>query len=124
MGRGAAIFSISIAMALASKIPTQIGITVSDAISLSTMMGMLLAGSIIRPRILTSTSMSPPFFLDSLAHETVWECRGNPHAAVTTRRRSDGLRSGKIHRLVLAAAAHDLAPRRVLALNHYFHNFS
>ncbi len=31
MGRGADIFSISIAIAFASKIPTQMGITVSDA---------------------------------------------------------------------------------------------
>ena len=61
IGRGAETFSISIAMALASKMPTQIGITVSDATSLSTTMGILVAGSIISPRILTSISMLPFF---------------------------------------------------------------
>ncbi len=58
IGRGAAIFSISMAIALASKIPTQIGITVSEATSLSTTMGIFVAGSIINPRILTSISMA------------------------------------------------------------------
>ena len=43
-------------MAFASKIPTQIGSTRSLATSFRTMMGMLVTGSIIRPRICISTS--------------------------------------------------------------------
>jgi hypothetical protein len=62
MGRGAAAFSISIAIAFTSKIPTQIGMTVSDATSFKTTIGMLVAGSIMSPRILTSISMVA-FFL-------------------------------------------------------------
>ena len=61
MGRGAVIFSISMAIALASKMPTQIGITVSDATSFRTTIGMFVAGSIMSPRIRTSTSMASPF---------------------------------------------------------------
>jgi hypothetical protein len=38
--------------------------------------------------------------------------------------RSDGLRAGKVYRLVLAAAASDLTPRRIDTLNHYFHYLS
>ena len=38
------------------KKPTQIGITASEATSFSTMIGMLVAGSIINPRICISTS--------------------------------------------------------------------
>ena len=55
IGRDADTFSISLKIAFASKIPTQIGMTVSEATSLSTTMGILVDGSIIRPRILTST---------------------------------------------------------------------
>ena len=57
IGRGAAIFSISMAMAFASKIPTQIGMTDSEATSLSMTMGIFVEGSIMSPRILTSMSM-------------------------------------------------------------------
>ncbi len=56
MGRGVVVFSSSRAMALASKMPTQMGRTWSLAMSLRTMMGMLVTGSIMRPRICISTS--------------------------------------------------------------------
>ncbi len=49
MGRGGETFSISSAMALASKTPTQIGSTESLSTSLRTMIGMLVVGSSISP---------------------------------------------------------------------------
>src|SRR5215831_7308427 len=58
MGRGVVTFSISRAMALASYTPTQMGSTVSLPTSFNTTMGMLVTGSIIKPRIFISTSMS------------------------------------------------------------------
>ena len=60
MGRGVVTFSISSAMALASYTPTQMGNTVSLFTSFSTTMGMLLTGSIIKPRIFISTSIADP----------------------------------------------------------------
>src|SRR5438270_10473139 len=56
IGRGIAVFSNSSAIALASKIPTQIGSTRSLPMSFSTMIGIFVTGSIISPRICISTS--------------------------------------------------------------------
>ncbi len=90
IGRSAAAFSISEKMACASKMPTQIGITVSDATSLSTTIGMLVAGSIINPRIRTSTSMSSlscvNTCLDGFASQTVWMRRRDSYLPVTAGR--------------------------------------
>ncbi len=61
MGRAAVIFSISSAIALASKMPTQIGITASEPTSFSTTIGMFVEGSIIKPRIRTSISIRSLF---------------------------------------------------------------
>ena len=51
MGRGVAIFSISRAIALASKIPTQIGRNIPSSWSRRITTGMLETGSISRPLI-------------------------------------------------------------------------
>src|ERR1700733_13272751 len=124
MGRGAASFSISIAIALASKVPTQIGMTVSDATSFRTTIGMFVAGSIMSPRIRTSTSMdSPPaVLLDGYANQAVGKCAGNFHLEVASRSRSNLLRTDEIHWLVLTAASRYLSSGRVLIFNHYFQN--
>src|SRR5205814_7308470 len=57
MGLWGEIFSISSAMAFASKAPTQIGNIVSLFTSFRMIMGVPLLGSIINPLILTSISM-------------------------------------------------------------------
>src|ERR1039458_3825919 len=108
MGRGADTFSISIAMALASKMPTQIGITVSEPTSFSTTMGMLVAGSIISPRIRTSISMdslsrSRTYLLDGLADQTVWMRPSDSHLHIIAWGRRNLLDTSKVHWNVLAA---------------------
>src|ERR1700739_5030885 len=86
IGRGADTFSISIAMALASKIPTQMGITVSEPTSLSTTICMFVDGSIIKPRIRTSMSMGAPLAttLDGLTDEAVGKCVCDFHLHIGT----------------------------------------
>src|SRR5271166_419633 len=115
-------------MALASKIPTQMGMTVSEAMSLRTTMGMLVAGSIIRPRIRTSISMAPlPWFvlvLDGLAHETVRMRRCNFHLEVASGRRSYQLGASEVDRYVLAATSDNLSSRRVEAFDHHLNDLS
>src|SRR5580698_6882097 len=59
MGRGVETFSISNAMALASYTPTQMGSTALPLVSFRITIGMLVTGSIMRPRIFISTSMTP-----------------------------------------------------------------
>src|SRR5271165_1636005 len=129
MGRGAESFSSSMAMALASKMPTQMGMTESEAGSFRTTIGMLVAGSIISPRIRTSMSMESPFpleyaGLDGFAYKTVWMRSGDSHLYVASRRGCYRARPGEIDRLVLAAAAGDLTTCRILAFNHDFHYLS
>ena len=58
IGRGETTLSSCMAMALASKMPTQIGKTASPASFLRMMIGMLETGSIISPLIFISTVMS------------------------------------------------------------------
>jgi hypothetical protein len=61
MGRGVEIFSSSSAMALASKMPTQMGSERFSSSSLNMMMGILESGSSASPRTFISTNMrSPP----------------------------------------------------------------
>ena len=60
MGRGVWTFSIWSAMALASNTPTQIGRSRCPSSSRSTMIGMLVMGSIISPLMLISICMGPP----------------------------------------------------------------
>ena len=66
IGRGVATFSICSAMALASKIPTQIGRTRSPSLSLRITIGMLVTGSTISPLMVISISMALPSSLARL----------------------------------------------------------
>src|SRR5438132_10966620 len=78
IGRGVAIFSSSSEIALASKIPTQIG---SDRLSSSSrrmMIGMLDSGSSASPRTFISTSMRS--LLDQRPAQTVWHRLGDADA--------------------------------------------
>src|SRR5271156_589602 len=93
MGRGVEDFSISRAMALASYMPTQIGSTVSLLTSLRITMGMLLAGSMTRPRIFISTSMVNSVGSDRLADKAVGIALRYPHREITARRGADRVRS-------------------------------
>src|SRR5580704_4264916 len=123
MGRGASIFSISSAIALASKIPTQIGITASDPMSFSTTIGMFVAGSIIRPRIRTSMSIASPGLkpsvLDGFSHKTVRKSSRDLDFKVTSGCRCDWLGAGEIDGLVLTATPGNLPSCGVGTLNHY-----
>src|SRR5580698_6481142 len=114
MGRGVDDFSISSAMAFASYMPTQIGSTVSLLTSFRITIGILLAGSMTRPRIFISTSMvnsdALPLLDHGLADKAVGVALSDPHRNIATRSGADGVRSGEVHRLVLRAAADDLIP--------------
>src|SRR6516164_1088883 len=82
MGRGGVTFSISSAMAFASYTPTQMGRTVSLAMSLRITMGMLVTGSIMSPRIFISTSIGTP---------------GNCQLPAATQNRSSVIGMGQLH---------------------------
>ena len=58
IGRGVAMFSICSAMALASKIPTQIGSTFCPSLSRRMTIGMFVIGSTISPLIVISICMA------------------------------------------------------------------
>src|SRR3989442_4561925 len=58
IGRGVEIFSICSAMALASKMPTQIGSTRWPSLSRRMTIGMLVMGSTIRPSMVISICMA------------------------------------------------------------------
>ena len=60
IGRGVAMFSICSAMALASKIPTQIGRTFCPSLSRRMMIGMFVIGSTMSPLIVISICIGPP----------------------------------------------------------------
>src|ERR1700760_2751409 len=96
IGRGVADFSISRAIALASYMPTQIGRTVSLFTSFRMTMGILLAGSMTRPRIFISTSMVHPFAghleRDRLPGKAVRIAVGDAHRHVAARSRTNRLR--------------------------------
>src|SRR5271154_4330248 len=113
-------------MALASYIPTQIGSTVSLLTSFRITIGILLAGSMTRPRIFISTSMVTSVMRlgDSLAHKAVGKALGDPYRHIAARSGMDRLRSREIDSLVLRAAAVHLAPLRVIPLNRCLHNLS
>src|SRR5262245_23340495 len=121
MGRGVVTFSISIAMALASYTPTQMGRTVSLPTSLSTTMGMLVIGSIISPRIFISTSI-PPSLLDHFSHQAVRETPGDQHVNITAHRGHRTFCSDEIQGNILRSTANDLSPGLVLPFHHHFHH--
>src|SRR3954449_13103276 len=102
--------------------PTQMGSTASEPGSLRITMGMLVTGSIIRPRIFISTSIvsllaqfpavsgilrpdrrSQPAATLALHHhadKTIWKTLRDLHANVRSRRRGDAVRGGEVQRLV------------------------
>src|SRR5512135_212908 len=65
MGRENLIFSSSLAMAVASSKPIQMGTALSDATSLRIMMGLLVKGSMVNPETVISLSMMPPLAMSS-----------------------------------------------------------
>ncbi len=58
IGRGVAMFSICSAMALASKMPTQIGSTFCPSLSRRMTIGVLVMGSTISPLMVISICMA------------------------------------------------------------------
>ncbi len=63
MGREKVIFSISVAMALASKMPIQIGIAFFSSRSFRMTIGVLVIGSIVRPDTFISMNICASSFL-------------------------------------------------------------
>src|SRR5580692_7155076 len=120
IGRGADTFSISMAIALASKMPTQMGMTVSEPTSLSTTIGILVDGSIIKPRIRTSMSMVSPSLtcLDGLADQAVGKCVCDFHLHIRARSRRDRQRCREVYRLVLRTSAGNLTAGGIHTFDH------
>src|SRR5512135_2552968 len=67
MGRENLIFSNSLAMAVASSKPIQMGTALSDATSLRIMMGLLVKGSMVSPVTVISINMLTPLELPGAA---------------------------------------------------------
>src|SRR6185437_6847992 len=117
-------------MALASKMPTQMGMTESEAGSRRTTIGIFVAGSIMSPRILTSISMETPFGLagakplNCFTHQAVWVRGSDAHLRITAWGGCDGTWPGEVDRLVLAASSVDLGPSRIVPFYHYLHCFA
>ena len=93
-------------------------------------MGILVAGSIISPRIRTSISMASfPCVLDSLAtildrftNQTIGVRSGNIDLNIAPWGRCNRLCAGEVDRFILATAPDNLSSRRVCSLNHYLKN--
>src|ERR1700761_3209606 len=121
IGRGVADFSISSAIALASYMPTQIGSTVSLLTSFRITIGVLLAGSMTRPRIFISTSMANSDALSPLDHgladKAVGKALGDPHRNIAPRSGADEACRCEIDCLILRTPADDLAPLGVEPFN-------
>src|SRR5579875_3238901 len=112
MGRGPEAFSISMAMARASKSPTQIGSRASPFASLRITMGMFVEGSTIRPRIFISIcTASFPWELlpcvskihlyDGFANQAVGQASGHAHFPVAAGGRKNRLCGGEVECLIL-----------------------
>src|SRR5690242_18463652 len=97
--------------------PTQMGSTAAPFTSLRMTIGMLVTGSIIKPRIFISTSIAPSLgslqsgsrlrpALDPFAHQAVRPrgCHSNGHVLASPRRLT-----GEIHYAVACRPAHRLA---------------
>src|ERR1700689_3114352 len=104
-------------MACASGTPTQMGRTPVPCVSWRTTTGVLVAGSIIRPRILTSSSMVASAALyDLFANETEWcgarDSRLNIFSQKILARRSE------INDQVARGASGPLAARGMMRVYH------
>src|SRR5579863_1500754 len=85
--------------------------------------GILLTGSIIRPRIIISTSIVTSrklFLYHQFADQAVGETPRHSHLRVGTRFENARRISGEVQRLILRGAADPLAARPVITFNHYF----
>src|SRR5580765_3767584 len=95
------------------------GSTVSLPTSFSTTIGMLVTGSIIKPRIFISTSIHA-LLLDQFAQKTVWKTPGNEHVNITAHGGNCTFRAGKVQGNVLRGTPNHLGPGLVFSFNHYF----
>ena len=80
MGRENLMFSSSLAMAVASSSPIQMGTALSEATSLRIMMGLLVKGSMVNPETVISLNMLPPAL-------------GTPQASANTPKNGPGTKS-------------------------------
>src|ERR1700761_7806130 len=96
--------------------PTQMGRTVSLFTSFRITIGILLAGSMTRPRIFISTS------INRLPGKAVRIAVGDPHRHVAARSRTNRLRSREVDGFVLRTASNDLATALVEPFNRCFQN--
>src|SRR5271154_1955999 len=104
-------------MACASGTPTQIGRTPVPWVSWRTTTGVLVAGSIIRPRIFTSSSMMASAVLDDLfADET--ERRGARDSRLNVFSQKILTRRSEINDQVAGGASSPLAARSVMRIYH------
>src|SRR4030067_433233 len=65
MGRENLMFFSSLAMAVASSNPIQMGTALSESTSVRIMMGLLVKGSMVSPETVISLSMLPPLGMSS-----------------------------------------------------------
>src|ERR1700722_4800880 len=92
--------------------PTQMGRIALPLTSLSTTMGMLVTGSIIRPRIFISTSMRPPSVY-TLADQRIRAGPGHANIDILAQNIVRRRRPDKIQRLMLRCAPDPLGRRLI-----------
>src|SRR5579864_6828622 len=99
------------------------GSTVSLPTSFRITMGMLVTGSIMRPRIFISTSICPLYH--HFAQQAVGKTACNPHGGVAANHGVRSVRSGrKVQHLILGGATAPLIADFISAFNHHFNNVS
>src|SRR3954449_5562146 len=102
--------------------PTHMGSTASPPESFRITMGILVTGSIIKPRIFISTSILGPCFGSDyhFSNQTIREARSHSHIGVATDSRLKCLWSGEVQRFILRRTPHPLRPSFISGFNHYF----
>src|SRR5437868_224171 len=106
--------------------PTQIGSTASPPESFRMTIGMLVTGSIIKPRIFISTSIPALYFGSDyhFSYQAIGKTCRDAHIGVAADRGFHCRRRREIQRLVLGGAADPLSASIVPGLNHYFSYFA
>src|SRR5437764_2915289 len=106
--------------------PTQIGRTASPPESFRMTIGMLVTGSIIKPRIFISTSIPALYFGSDyhFSYQAIGKTCRDAHIGVTADGRFHCRRRHEIQRLVLSGTTHPLSTRIVPGFNHYFSYFA
>src|SRR5438270_10581101 len=106
--------------------PTHMGSTASPPESFRITMGILVTGSIIKPRIFISTSILGPCFGSDyhFSDQTVREACGDADIGVTPDRKLGLWRNSEIQGLVLRGATNPLSASFVSGFNHYFSYFA